>query len=208
MLSTEKKIRHFTVAILMASASAVFVSAEPAEQNPGNAHLFLTQLSEQNRVQFEPPEYYARTKTYGTSGYNGEYRLTWDEFQSNMSPWPLSIASSAGCHTKLMSNSFADFKAYSQEASFYSRSAKMDVPGTEKWYPFVPHWQHIKANGIDWAKVSTVTNEKSAVVWLRGPAFSGGYGKLIFESPEMAARAAFAMELIRQSCDPFANTGF
>lgn len=200
--------KSIALAAVLLVLPANLIAQESASQTPENAHLFLTQLSMQNRVQFEPPEYYTRSKAYGTSGYNGEYRLTWDEFQSNMSTWPLSISTSSGCLTKLHPNSFADFKAYSQEASFYNRSAKMDVPGRETWYPFVPHWQYIKANGIDWAKVSTVSNEKSAVVWLRGPAFSGGYGKLIFESPEMAARVAFAMELIRLSCDPFAKTGF
>jgi hypothetical protein len=61
--------------------------------------------------------------------------------------------------------------------------------------------------GIDWATVAQVkhTSGSSVVeVYERKGMIRG----IDFNSPSLAARAAFAMEFLRQHCDPSADTGF
>lgn len=199
---------RFVIALLIVCAVGGTANAEPAAQTPENAHKFLLQLASQNRLRFEPPEHTYRFKSYSTSGYNNVYRITSYGDGGSMSPLYLNLSESAGCQTKAPAYQFTQVD-YKQEDSFYDSSTRLSIPGKETWNPWVPHLTYFNAHGIDWSKVSAVNNnEGSEVVVLRGPGFSGGYINLLFESPEMAVRGAFAMEVIRQACDPVASTGF
>jgi len=180
--------------------------AQNAQQTPENAHRFLMTLANENRIRLEPPDYYYRVKYYSSTGHNGEYRIT-----SRTESYPVSgglptmqFTDSSGCKSAVKPFLIA-FPAYEREKDTPTRS--ITLPGRETWNYYVPHLEYINANGIDWSRLSSV-NTDGAKLTLNGAAFSGGAIYLYFESPEMATRAAYAIEVIRQSCDPVASTGF
>jgi hypothetical protein len=182
------------------------VVAQTAQQTPENAHRFLTTLANENRIGFEPPSYFYEVKFYSSAGNNGEYRITsrLERFSAPGGRLTLRFSGSGGCKSTVEPFHIA-FAAYRQENSTPTRN--ITIPGNEKWHDYVPHLEYINANGIDWSRLSSV-NTDGAKLTLNGAAFSGGAIYLYFESPEMATRAAYAIEVIRQSCDPVASTGF
>jgi hypothetical protein len=196
--------------------AAAGLSAQTAEQTPANAHVFLTELASQNRIRFTVPDYYKETTRYSLHGNNGEYNIVPRKSRDTIQPWTLLLASSGGCKTTLHQGLWSawkqvgDFETYSEKPSYVhqDRWVTRTIPGTETSRPFVAHWQHLESNGIDWSKVSTISDGGSGTLTLKGPAFSRNLLFLHFESVEMATRAAFALEVIRQSCDPVASTGF
>jgi hypothetical protein len=177
-----------------------------ANQTPENAHKFLIQLANQGRIKLEPAENYTRYKSYGSRGYNGEYTITSNEYTNNLSPYLLKIISSTQCFTKLIIVTGQESEYYQGESA-YNRYGNFSIPGAETWYPFVPHIRQINQTGIDWSRVSG-TGTSDSKVTLRGSFFSGGYINFVFESTDMATRAAYAIEVLRQSCDPASGTGF
>ena len=190
-----------------AAALAVPSLAQETQQTPENAHRFLSQLSNENRIQFAPPDAVVKFQSYSSHGNNGTYTISSDVFYSDEQKWLFKIAQSASCRTKITPAYIAPSETeYAQEPSTSDRG-KITVPGTKIWHQYVAHLRYFNDNGIDWSRISRV-NKDGSILELHGGAFSGGYLSLFFESPEMATRAAYAIEVIRQSCDPVASTGF
>ena len=80
----------------------------------------------------------------------------------------------------------------------------MFSPPTDISRPYVPFLVALNERGIEWDKVAPLRSEGTNVY------VSLPYIELtvIFSSAEMATRAAYAMEVIRGSCDPTRTTGF
>lgn len=199
----------YTIAIC---AALIFGTVEPVtaqadKQTPENAHLFITQLSSRGLIRLKVPDYGYRVKHYSTNGLNGRYTInSWDS-NYQLDPLIFNVAESASCKTSINAYTITD-ESYKQDASFYDSTTRVTIPGKEYFRPYVPHLQFLNSNGLNWVYVSKITDERNGAVLLQGSGFSGGYIRLYFDSPEMGARAAFAMEVIRQACDPVAATGF
>ena len=68
----------------------------------------------------------------------------------------------------------------------------------------------LAAHGIDWSRVTRLdqkTSEDGPGV-LVAQTGAGPSITLYFASPELAARAVYALDVIRRACDPAAETGF
>ncbi|WP_077145517.1 hypothetical protein [Sphingopyxis sp. KK2] len=194
------------LAIAAGMWTAAPATAQTGQQTPENAHRFLSTLANENRIGFETPSYFYEVKFYSSTGYNGEYRITsrLDRFPAPGGRLTMRFLGSGGCKSTIEPFPIA-FQAYQREADTPRRN--ITIPGRESWHDYIPHLEYINANGIDWSRLSSVAPD-GAKLTLNGGAFSGGAIYLYFESPEMATRAAYAIEVIRQSCDPVASTGF
>ncbi len=165
-------------------AVAIPAVARSAEQAPGNAHRFLAQLAGRGGMRFEPAKYYMETKFYSLAG--------------------IAIASDTKCLTKAAAFDTSG-EDHQQEAPEVDRHGT--VPGTERWRWYLPHLRAMNERGIDRSRVKS-SEASGDTVLVRGTGLSGGYIKLLFDSSDMAARAAYAIEAIRRSFDPVAGTGF
>lgn len=185
----------FAAVLFAALGSSGPATAQSADQTPGNAHRFLTTLASQNAITFSPKEHYEDQKIYGVR--NGKIYLR-DHKALNYRPLTLIIAESSGCLTKLRNGPLP---------RAYERKPDQDSIGyIESRRSFVPYLQSMAENGLNWSKILSVTatgstvivdsTDKSHIIWLH------------FQSAAMATRAAYALEVIRQSCDPVADTGF
>lgn len=180
---------------------------QSAAQTPENAHRFLIQLSGQGRLQFTVASNYTEFTSYSSHGNNGQYRIARDVYTSNQGRMAFPIDSSAKCLTRIKQVYPDTLQEYSEEPGYPAKGNRPRVPGDKTNRVWLGQVRTLQANGVDWSRISKTETSGDGVI-LRGGQLAGGSLTLYFESAEMATRAAFAIEVIRQSCDPVSNTGF
>jgi hypothetical protein len=210
-----RKISCRILAACLALASAPS-AAQDTQQTPENAHRFLKMLSDGKRIKYIPFDNVVNTTVYICRG-RFDHRWDLDEKcvdsrydkrsfevssrneKKNLYPYEFAIQETLDCKTSVIRNNAENNRQYWTEYGY--------IKPSEVKNPSPPHIRYLNDNGINWSRVSSVKADGTGVV-LSGPAISGNYLKLIFESADLATRAAYAMEVIRLSCDATAATGF
>ena len=208
------------VAFLIASlviASQTVVADDSPRQTPENAHRFLKIVVEQNGLDvekytpagngsFRGPFNVARFE--GRDGRNpdiAQMDAPWVDGYYYMYPFQADSAEGEGCHSvfKLPYTPYAKQIAFNTWGNLNRPDA---TPRSERLYnvELHPNLNDGKVE-VDWSKVSGITIEE---VDGKARITAIGGGRFTVPTMDLGKRVQFAMEFLKNACDPTASTGF
>lgn len=183
-----RPVQSVFLGLLLATTGGHAIAQTPA-QTPENAHNFLRGLAQQGVIYYQPGD---STKSFSTPVSDRPNRR--NSHTIPMGPWLLRLPASDRCLTRVEPIDLPPYEG-------------RDASGFPEHNNYVMGLAELFQQGIDWSKVNTIAQSGSEVS-VQSNYLSRGPVRLIFGSADMAARAAYAMEVIKMSCDPVANTGF
>lgn len=207
------KLQAFTAwpvfALMIGIGGPTLAQSQPSAQTPENAHKFMIDLSSMSEIMLTPPDNVEYREAYSERFYTDPYcrkkqceEPVRRDSEAPGPSYPLKILSSSQCSTKLGSK--PDLQRREEQKSQFA-----SFPNTVILRPFKDHIDVLYDVGIDWSSVQRVsTNEGTSSIVVQMASLNGKAFTLTFKSSDMALRAAYALEVIRQSCDPLAGSAF
>jgi len=179
-------VRRFVAVAVLAVSICTVTSAHAqagSQQTPQNAHLFLTRLAD-----------------------NGMMKI--GAFAVREKMWN-AIERCSGCSPEEGPDWIATrYVAPDQcQSDIHARPGWTETPQYSAWLPFhaAPSLaDHDRWETIDWKRVVSVQAAGPSVELVT----SATKYRLSFGSGDLAARAALALEVVRQACDATGGTGF
>jgi len=212
-----KKIAFAVASLLFTSLSTI--AQDAPKQTPENAHRFLKIVVEQNGMDAEKytpgvDEYHApfnRARYRGKDARNPN--LGTDEWPSTegiywMDPWRVESVEGEGCHSsfKWPSDTFGKMLSSQWGDLNINYRSSVQIPRNERIHD-VDFYPDLRRGGmeVDWSKVSGITIEE-----YNGKARLSviGGGRFTVPTMDLGKRVQFAMEFLKNACDPTASTGF
>lgn len=192
----EISMKHEMRLALALLLPGVAAAQDNSAQTPENARKFISIISENGGISIDFDNNYVQEDIYN-------YR-TQQNFRKEIdrATWITPMSFSNNC-TIILSND--NYSVYIPDGYKTYGSDKMYDLGYSYIYIGVHDVKKLKDSGISMKSVGSIEARGSSVS-ISGSTVSGL--RLIFKSPEMATRATYALNVIKQSCDPTAATGF
>jgi hypothetical protein len=212
-----KKVAFVIASIVISSLPAL--ADDAPKQTPENAHRFLKIVVEQNGMEVEkytpgvddssPP--FNRARYVGKDARNPNQGTDdWPVYEGTytMDPFHAESVEGEGCHSsfKWPRDTFGKMDASWWGDLNINYRSSANIPQNERIHD-INFYPDLRDGGteVDWSKVSGITLEE-----YRGKARISviGGGRFTVPTMDLAKRVQFAMEFLKNACDPTASTGF
>lgn len=207
-------IRNLVISFIGPLTAAMISSiANAAEQTSENAMLFLSKVASQNQISIEVSDDNGKSYNQGTwSGMlNRRDPKRYREIDNEpywMDPFVAVAAGGRECITTFAWNKSTYSTPLAMKTAYGEIGAmtpNMITPQTVSDFP-----KELEGKSIDWKKVASITYEEvgaSGGKVARLTAIGVGM-RFTVTTTDMGKRVQYAMEFLRNSCDPTAGTGF